>query len=157
MDIIEVNEAFASQSLAVVEELGIDTDKLNIDGGAIALGHPLGASGGRITGKAASLLRREGGKYALATMCIGGGQGIATVLEAVYMGKEGIKMTQADKAEIGRVSQAAVIGAGVMGSGIAAHLANAGVPVLLLDIVPPDADNRNVLAGTALKKLNKAD
>jgi len=83
MDIIEVNEAFASQSLAVVEDLGIDTDKLNIDGGAIALGHPLGASGGRITGKAASLLRREGGKYALATMCIGGGQGIATVLEAV--------------------------------------------------------------------------
>src|SRR5680860_1271784 len=73
------------------------------------------------------------------------------------MGKEGIKMTQADKAEIGRISQAAVIGAGVMGSGIAAHLANAGVPVLLLDIVPPDADNRNVLAGTALKKLNKAD
>src|SRR5660397_108165 len=73
------------------------------------------------------------------------------------MGKEGIKMTQADKAEIGRISQAAVIGAGVMGSGIAAHLANAGVPVLLLDIVPSDADNRNVLAGTALKKLNKAD
>src|SRR5665811_1739505 len=73
------------------------------------------------------------------------------------MGKEGIKMTQADKAEIGRISQAAVIGAGVMGSGIAAHLANAGVPVLLLDIVPPDADNRNVLAVMALKKLNKAD
>lgn len=83
MDIIELNEAFASQSLAVIQDLGIDRDRLNLDGGAIALGHPLGASGGRITGKAASLLRREGGKYALATMCIGGGQGIATVLEAV--------------------------------------------------------------------------
>lgn len=83
MDIIELNEAFASQSLAVIQDLGIDKDRLNLDGGAIALGHPLGASGGRITGKAASLLRREGGRYALATMCIGGGQGIATVLEAV--------------------------------------------------------------------------
>ncbi len=83
IDIIELNEAFAAQSMAVIQELGIDESKLNIDGGAIALGHPLGASGARITGKAASLLRREGGKYALATMCIGGGQGIATILEAV--------------------------------------------------------------------------
>lgn len=73
------------------------------------------------------------------------------------MGKEGSKVAHADKPEGGRISQAAVIGAGVMGSGIAAHLANAGVPVLLLDIVPPDADNRNILAETALKKLNKAD
>jgi len=56
---------------------------VNLDGGAIALGHPLGASGARITGKAASVLKREGGKYAVATMCIGGGQGIATVLERV--------------------------------------------------------------------------
>ena len=56
---------------------------VNIDGGAIAIGHPLGATGARIVGKAASLLKREGGKYALATQCIGGGQGIATVLEAV--------------------------------------------------------------------------
>jgi acetyl-CoA acyltransferase len=56
---------------------------VNIDGGAIALGHPLGATGARITGKAAQLLKREGGKYALATQCIGGGQGIATVLEAI--------------------------------------------------------------------------
>jgi len=83
IDIIEINEAFAAQVLAVVKELGVDQAKLNIDGGAVALGHPLGASGGRITGKAASLLKREGGKYALATMCIGGGQGIATVLEAI--------------------------------------------------------------------------
>ena len=64
-------------------ELGIDEAKVNLDGGAIALGHPLGATGARITGKAAALLHREGGRYALATQCIGGGQGIATVLEAV--------------------------------------------------------------------------
>lgn len=83
IDVIELNEAFAAQSLAVIEALGIDEEKLNIDGGAIALGHPLGTSGARITGKAASLLQRTGGRYALATMCIGGGQGIATILESV--------------------------------------------------------------------------
>lgn len=83
IDIIELNEAFAAQSLAVIKELGVDIKKVNIDGGAIALGHPLGTSGARITGKAASLLKREGKKYALATMCIGGGQGVATVLEAI--------------------------------------------------------------------------
>ena len=82
MDLNELNEAFAAQALAVLGELGLSHEKVNLDGGAIALGHPLGASGARITGKAASLLQREGGKYALATMCIGGGQGIATVLEA---------------------------------------------------------------------------
>jgi acetyl-CoA acyltransferase len=80
--VIELNEAFAAQSLAVIKEAGFDEDKLNLDGGAIALGHPLGASGARITGKAASIMRREGKELALATMCIGGGQGIATVLEA---------------------------------------------------------------------------
>ncbi len=83
IDIVELNEAFAAQSLSVLQELGLDEAKVNLDGGAIALGHPLGASGARITGKAASLLQREGKKFALATMCIGGGQGIATVLEAV--------------------------------------------------------------------------
>ncbi|MEK0085936.1 thiolase family protein [Benzoatithermus flavus] len=82
IDVIELNEAFAAQALAVVQRLGIDEAKLNLDGGALALGHPLGASGARITGKAASLLKREGKDLALATMCIGGGQGIATVLEA---------------------------------------------------------------------------
>jgi len=81
MDIIELNEAFAAQALGVIKELGIDTAKLNLEGGAVALGHPLGASGGRVTGKAASLLSKHGKKYALATMCIGGGQGIATILE----------------------------------------------------------------------------
>jgi len=83
IDIIELNEAFAAQALSVLQELGADEAKVNLDGGAIALGHPLGASGGRITGKAASLLKREGKRLALATMCIGGGQGIATILEAV--------------------------------------------------------------------------
>lgn len=83
IDIAELNEAFAAQSLAVLKELGLDEKKVNIDGGAIAMGHPLGTSGARITGKAASLLKREKKKYALATMCIGGGQGVATILESV--------------------------------------------------------------------------
>jgi len=83
IDIVELNEAFAVQALAVLKELPIDPEKLNLDGGAIALGHPLGATGARITGKAASLLQRENKQYALATQCIGGGQGIATILEAV--------------------------------------------------------------------------
>ncbi|MGN7437666.1 MAG: thiolase family protein [Alcanivorax sp.] len=83
IDIIELNEAFAAQGLSVLKELGADVNKVNLDGGAIALGHPLGTSGVRITGKAASLLKREKKKFALATMCIGGGQGVATVLEAI--------------------------------------------------------------------------
>ncbi len=83
IDIIELNEAFASQAIACMRDLEIDINKVNLDGGAIALGHPLGATGARITGKAAQLLKREGKKYALATQCIGGGQGIATILEAV--------------------------------------------------------------------------
>ena len=83
MDVIEINEAFAAQSIPCIAELGCDPAKVNIEGGAIALGHPLGASGARITGKAALLLARGKGKYALATACIGGGQGIATVLERV--------------------------------------------------------------------------
>tara|TARA_B100000886_G_scaffold113118_1_gene76060 strand:- start:5302 stop:6435 length:1134 start_codon:yes stop_codon:yes gene_type:complete len=81
IDVIEMNEAFAAQSLACVKELGVDMSKLNIHGGAISMGHPLGASGARITGKAASLLKETGKRYALSTMCVGGGQGCATVLE----------------------------------------------------------------------------
>lgn len=81
IDIIELNEAFAAQSLAVLKELPIPAEKLNLDGGAIALGHPLGATGARIIGKAACLLNRENKQFALATQCIGGGQGIATILE----------------------------------------------------------------------------
>jgi acetyl-CoA acyltransferase len=83
MDVVELNEAFASQSIASMKDIGLREEAVNIDGGAIAIGHPLGATGARIVGKAASLLAREGGKYALATQCIGGGQGIATVLERI--------------------------------------------------------------------------
>ena len=83
IDIIELNEAFASQSLACIKELGIDEKKVNLDGGALALGHPLGATGARITGKAADLLRRENKKYALSTQCIGLGMGIATIIESI--------------------------------------------------------------------------
>ncbi|MCR9257661.1 MAG: thiolase family protein [Alphaproteobacteria bacterium] len=82
LDVVELNEAFASQALACIRDLELDPATVNLDGGAIAIGHPLGATGARITGKAAALLKREGGKYALATQCIGGGQGIATILEA---------------------------------------------------------------------------
>ena len=83
VDLFEINEAFSSQSLAVISELGIDIGRVNIDGGAISIGHPLGASGARITGKAASLLNRTGGKRAIATMCIGGGMGMAMALEKI--------------------------------------------------------------------------
>ena len=83
LDVVEINEAFSSQALACIRELGLDMATVNLDGGGLAIGHPLGATGARITGKAAALLAREGGRYALATQCIGGGQGIATVLERV--------------------------------------------------------------------------
>ena len=83
IDIVELNEAFASQSLACIKDLDIDRKKVNLDGGALALGHPLGATGARITGKAAELLKRENKKYALSTQCIGLGMGIATVIESV--------------------------------------------------------------------------
>lgn len=82
LDVIEINEAFATQSIASIRDLELDSTKVNMDGGAIAIGHPLGATGARITGKAAQVLQREGGRYALSAQCIGGGQGIATVLEA---------------------------------------------------------------------------
>jgi len=82
IDLVELNEAFASQAIACTRELLIDPDRVNLDGGAIALGHPLGATGARITGKAAQLLKRTNKRYALATQCIGGGQGVATILEA---------------------------------------------------------------------------
>ncbi len=83
IDIFEINEAFSSQSLACIKDLEIDHSKVNIDGGALALGHPLGATGARITGKAAQLLKRENKKFALATQCIGLGMGIATILESI--------------------------------------------------------------------------
>lgn len=81
MDLVEVNEAFAPQYLAVEKELGLDPAKTNVNGGAIALGHPLAASGARITGHLVHELRRRGGKYAIGSACIGGGQGIAVIIE----------------------------------------------------------------------------
>ncbi len=83
IDIVELNEAFASQSLACIKDLQIDPSKVNLDGGALALGHPLGATGARITGKVAQLLKRENKKYALASQCIGLGMGIATIIESL--------------------------------------------------------------------------
>jgi 3-oxoadipyl-CoA thiolase len=83
LDLIELNEAFASQSIVCINELGLDPDKVNVNGGAIALGHPLGMSGGRLITMLTHELRRTGGRYGLATMCIGVGQGIATVIERI--------------------------------------------------------------------------
>ncbi len=84
IDLIEVNEAFAGQYLAVEKELGLDRNKVNVNGGAIALGHPLGASGTRILLSVALELRRRKGRYGLATACIGGGQGIAMIIESIH-------------------------------------------------------------------------
>ena len=81
LDLVELNEAFASQSLVCIDELGLDPAKVNVNGGAIALGHPLGMSGGRLITMLTHELRRTGGRYGLATMCIGVGQGIATIVE----------------------------------------------------------------------------
>jgi acetyl-CoA acetyltransferase len=84
MDLIEVNEAFAAQYLAVERELGLDRERTNLDGGAVALGHPLGASGARITLHLLHALRRRDGRYGLGAACIGGGQGIAVIVESTW-------------------------------------------------------------------------
>jgi acetyl-CoA acetyltransferase family protein len=83
VDLIELNEAFAAQAIACMRELDADPDRVNVNGGAIALGHPLGASGARVLTTLVHELRRRGGRYGLATMCIGVGQGIATIVEAL--------------------------------------------------------------------------
>ncbi len=83
IDLVEVNEAFAGQYLAVEKQLGLDRSKTNVNGGAIALGHPLGATGTRLVITLLYELRRRGKKYGLATACIGGGQGIAVIVESV--------------------------------------------------------------------------
>ena len=83
MDLVEVNEAFAPQYLAVEKELGLPREKTNVDGGAIAVGHPLGASGARITMHLLYELKRRGGRYGIGAACIGGGQGIALLVEAL--------------------------------------------------------------------------
>ncbi|MGE5553077.1 MAG: thiolase family protein [Betaproteobacteria bacterium] len=81
IDLIELNEAFAAQSVAVIRDLGLDLEKVNVNGGAIALGHPIGATGAILTVKLMHELAKRGGRYGLATLCIGGGQGIATIFE----------------------------------------------------------------------------
>jgi acetyl-CoA acetyltransferase family protein len=83
LDLVELNEAFASQSIVCINELGLDPARVNVNGGAIALGHPLGMSGSRLVTMLVHELRRTGGRYGLATMCIGVGQGIATVVERI--------------------------------------------------------------------------
>ena len=83
IDLIEINEAFAAQVLACARELGIDEEKLNVNGGAIALGHPLGCSGARLLTTLAWELRRRGARYGVAALCVGVGQGLATVIENV--------------------------------------------------------------------------
>jgi acetyl-CoA acyltransferase len=81
MDLIELNEAFAAQALASIRELGMDLEKVNVNGGAIALGHPMGATGAKLTVQLINELRRRGGRYGMVTMCIGGGQGAAGIFE----------------------------------------------------------------------------
>jgi acetyl-CoA acetyltransferase len=83
LDLVELNEAFAAQAIPVMRELALDAEKTNVNGGAIAIGHPLGASGARLTATLLHEMRRRGARYGLATMCIGVGQGIAAVFESV--------------------------------------------------------------------------
>ncbi len=83
LDLVELNEAFAAQAVACIRELGLDAARVNIYGGAIALGHPLGGTGAKLLTTLVHALRRTGGRYGLATMCIGVGQGIATIVERV--------------------------------------------------------------------------
>jgi acetyl-CoA C-acetyltransferase len=83
LDLVEINEAFAAVVLRFVRDMDLDMDKVNVNGGAIAMGHPLGATGGMILGTLIDELHRTGGKYGLATLCVGGGMGIATVVEAI--------------------------------------------------------------------------
>jgi acetyl-CoA C-acetyltransferase len=83
LDLVEINEAFAAVVLRFVRDMGLDMEKVNVNGGAIAMGHPLGATGGMILGTIVDELHRTGGKYGLCTLCVGGGMGIATVVEAI--------------------------------------------------------------------------
>jgi acetyl-CoA acyltransferase len=81
IDVIELNEAFAAQSLAVIKTLGLDIDKVNVNGGAIALGHPLGCTGAKLTASILRELARRNGRYGMVTMCVGGGMGAAGIFE----------------------------------------------------------------------------
>jgi acetyl-CoA acyltransferase len=81
IDLIELNEAFAAQALAVIKEVGIDQEKLNVNGGAVALGHPLGCTGAKLTATILSEMRRRQARYGMVTMCVGGGMGAAGIFE----------------------------------------------------------------------------
>ncbi len=142
IDVVELNEAFAAQSLACIDELGLDPARVNLDGGAIALGHPLGATGARITGKAAQLLAARGQTL--------------RPRHPVHRRRPGHRHRSRGGLIVSAIERVGVLGAGVMGAGIAAHVANAGIPVVLLDIVPEGATERDVLAAGALEKLKKA-
>ena len=83
LDLVEINEAFAAVVLRYVRDMNLDLEKVNVNGGSIAMGHPLGATGGMILGTLIDELHRTGGRYGLATLCVGGGMGIATVVEAI--------------------------------------------------------------------------
>ena len=83
IDLVELNEAFASQSLAVIRELGLDPEKVNVNGGAIALGHPLGCTGAKLTASILRELERRNGRYGMVTMCVGGGMGAAGIFERI--------------------------------------------------------------------------
>jgi 3-oxoadipyl-CoA thiolase len=83
LDLVELNEAFAAQALAVIQELGLDPERVNVDGGAIAMGHPLGMSGARILGHLVHALKARGGRYGLATLCVGVGQGVSVIVESM--------------------------------------------------------------------------
>jgi 3-oxoadipyl-CoA thiolase len=97
LDLVELNEAFASQSLAVIRELGLDPEKVNVNGGAIALGHPLGMSGARLVVSLLHELRRRGGRYGLATLCVGVGQGQAALFSTVWLRKRGVPRRSGDR------------------------------------------------------------
>ncbi len=83
LDLVELNEAFAAQSLAVIQELELDPERVNVDGGAIAIGHPLGMSGARLLAHLVHALKARGGRYGLATLCVGVGQGVSVIVEAL--------------------------------------------------------------------------
>src|SRR3954453_22994246 len=87
LDLVEINEAFAAVVLRFVKDMGLDLEQVNVNGGAIAMGHPLGATGGMILGTLIDELERTGGRYGLATLCVGGGMGIATVVERIWWPK----------------------------------------------------------------------
>ena len=120
LDLIEINEAFAAQYLACEKELGLDRDKVNVNGGAIAIGHPLGASGARLLLTLLLELRRRGKKYGVASACIGGGQGIA-----IDRGGSGRRMA---------IKTVGVLGCGLMGAGIAQVSAAAGFKTIVLEV-----------------------